>query len=190
MEERKKSGCENRTLVNLGFIIKKDGCSSIELFHSDLCGLDDELRRERKWTNTTSGEGKGRGKEWEEEKRNNRGSMERMGMDGRGKAIRGWVSGDEGDGRKWSISKELTSWLEWGIVSAFLFSAFYDGWSHFLLALNVRISKRRNWGSFHIVQRESIVASFLLYSNEYEGGWKEHYSFLPNTFPLFRSLSL
>ena len=48
MEEKKKSGCENRTHVNLEFIIKKDGCSSIELFHSDLCGLDDELRRERK----------------------------------------------------------------------------------------------------------------------------------------------
>ena len=48
MEERKKSGCENRTHVNLGFIIKKDGCSSIELFHSDLCGLDGQLRQERK----------------------------------------------------------------------------------------------------------------------------------------------
>ena len=48
MEERKKSGCENRTHVNLGFISKKDGCSSIELFHSDLCGLDGQLRQERK----------------------------------------------------------------------------------------------------------------------------------------------
>ena len=48
MKEKKKSGCENRTHVNLGFISKKDGCSSIELFHSDLCGLDGQLRRERK----------------------------------------------------------------------------------------------------------------------------------------------
>ena len=51
MEERKKSGCENRTHVNLVLFIEgssKDGCSSIELFHSDLCGLDGELRRERK----------------------------------------------------------------------------------------------------------------------------------------------
>ena len=51
MAEKKKSECENRTHVNLEVLIEgsiKDGCSSIELFHSGLCGLDGELRRERK----------------------------------------------------------------------------------------------------------------------------------------------